>query len=91
MLDTQDNTAAPRQRSHLTIWINALTVVGFIAVMIFTAEGILAWVVGSFTHSTVLGFLVLAALGLPTLFWIVNRCIRLALNAEREFLPPPPA
>lgn len=91
MHDKQNNTPALRQRSPLTIWINALTIVGFIAVMVFTAEGILAWVVGSFTHSTVLGFVVLVALGLPTLLWIVNRCIRLALNAEREFLPPPPA
>lgn len=82
---------SPRLPAPFTIWFNALMFVGFIALMVLTIEGTLAWIAGSFAHSAALGFIVLAVSGLPTLYWLVMRCLRDAVRAERELLAPPPA
>ena len=87
------NTAAPPRplTKELTVWLNALIFVGFIAFLVFTVEGTLAWIAGSFAHSAMVGLVVLAILGLPTLYWLVSTCMRRAIAAERDLLAPPPA
>ena len=77
--------------SQSTIWLNALIFVGFIAFMVLTVEGTLAWVAGSIAHSLLVGLVVLVVLGLPTIYWLVWSCLRRALAAERDLLGPPPA
>lgn len=88
MVDTASPSQAPANRGFV-IWFNALMFVGFIAFMVMTVEGTLAWIVGSFAHSPTVGLVVFGLLGLPTLYWLA-RCLRHAIAAERDLLAPPP-
>lgn len=91
MIDNESPASpAPKKGGQFTIWLNALAFVGFIGVMLLTVEGTLAWVIGSFAHSPSLGFIVLAAAGLPTLYWLCLPCLRGAVSAERDIFRAPP-
>ncbi|UOM36364.1 hypothetical protein [Acuticoccus sp. I52.16.1] len=92
MVDSSSVLPAVSPRPFV-VWLNALAGLSFIAVMVLPMEAAAAWLAGSAVHSAILGWIVAAALALPTAYWLVGRGLRNALDAERELVsgaPPRP-
>ena len=72
-----------RSVDRIDVWFGALSSVGLMAMMLFIAEGAVAWVVGASLGLALAGWIVGLAIGLPTLLWLAG-CLRNAVEAERE-------
>lgn len=88
MVDRSSSSSLRPKHLRLLVWSSVLLGIGFIAVMVLSLEATFAWAVGAWAGTPGLGLVLAAALMGPTLWLLLARGLRRALDAEWEAVRP---